>query len=298
MLVTGKVWVCGSSMLLRGALVSSQHPDTGFPCSVYGISEGWAQLSLCIQDLWDDCGGAIYIKRAPPIPKIYLNHAWVSQNPLSGLQDVADLYLSHVQDGFILGQSERKSHCGGDGTFCCCCWIDVKKKNTWPFARVWTLSIRLWKMDGGSGRRWRGSEVLWCKSWLRGVTVAQWRYPAAWSMAVTSPEGFPSEYADVRTIILPIVFTNTAHVPARWNKSWSCPFQKAFRVQPGCLHPAWFCSAESLQTARLLFPFRFPFLLLPSHHNRCCPDPSFPHTELISVYGAAGSSSTWALSND
>lgn len=110
-------------------------------------------------------------------------------------------------------------------------------------------------------------------------------------------EDFPSEYADVCTIILPI-FTNRTRVPARSNKSWHCPFQEAFWVQPGCLHPAEFCSAESLHTARLLFPFRFPFLLLPSHCNRCCPDPSFTCTKLISVYGAAGSSKAWALSDD
>lgn len=68
---------------------------------------------------------------------------------------------------------------------------------------------------------------------------------------------FPSEYADVCTIILPI-FTNRARVPAHWNKSWHCPFQEAFWVQPGCLHPAEFCSAESLQTAPSPLPFPFP----------------------------------------
>lgn len=76
--------------------------------------------SLHMQDMSNDCGGDIYVKRAPPIPKIYLIHTWVLQNPLSGLQDVADPYLSRVQDGFILGWSERKSQCGGGGTFLFC----------------------------------------------------------------------------------------------------------------------------------------------------------------------------------
>lgn len=134
------------------------------------------------------------------------------------------------------------------------------------------------------------------ESWSRSESIG-----AGWQQCVPlqSPhqKDFLSEYADVHAIILPIC-PNTIRVPARLNKSWRCPFQKAFRVQPGCLHPAWFCSAESLQTACLLFPFRFPFLLLPSHHNHCCPDPSFTRTKLISVYGAAGSSAARALSDD